>query len=236
MRVQGPDAADLLQRIVSNDVLAAESCEALLLTAKGRVIAPLLVWRRGEDDFLLLTEPELGDVVLGHLRKMRVASQCEIEPEDHTSAIVFGEGDGIPNHDYGASQSKCSTPVVEPSRSTKSSNDSAFWRARRAGARSSTTGSFPARRGSRSARSRSPRVATRGRSRWRACTTAATSTARCACSMSRANHARRDEVRYEGAPVGRVTSAVSGLALAYVRVEVPGGAALEVGGHRARLH
>jgi folate-binding Fe-S cluster repair protein YgfZ len=62
VRVQGPDAADLLQRIVSNDVLAAESCEALLLTAKGRVIAPLLVWRRGEDDFLLLTEPELGAV------------------------------------------------------------------------------------------------------------------------------------------------------------------------------
>src|SRR5439155_24029648 len=56
-RAQGPDAADLLQRIVSNDVLAADTCEALLLTAKGRVIAPLLVWRRGEDGFLLLTEP-----------------------------------------------------------------------------------------------------------------------------------------------------------------------------------
>ena len=59
--MHGPDAADLLQRIVSNDVLAADVCEALLLTPKGRVIAPLVVWRRGEDDFLLLTEPELGD-------------------------------------------------------------------------------------------------------------------------------------------------------------------------------
>ena len=36
--VRGPDAADLLQRLVSNDVLAGESCEALLLTPKGRVI------------------------------------------------------------------------------------------------------------------------------------------------------------------------------------------------------
>ena len=61
VRVKGPDAADLLQRIVSNDILASPVCEALILTAKGRVIAPLLIWRRGEDDFLLLTEPELGE-------------------------------------------------------------------------------------------------------------------------------------------------------------------------------
>src|SRR5215831_534819 len=101
VRVQGPDAADLLQRLVSNDVLAADVCEALLLTPKGRVIAPLLVWRRGEDDFLLLTEPELGPVVLGHLRRMRIASRCEIEPEEHTSAVVLGEGEGIPTRDYG---------------------------------------------------------------------------------------------------------------------------------------
>ena len=45
-----------------------------------------------------------------------------------------------------------------------------------------------------------------------------------------------DEVRYAGAVVGRITSAVPGLALAYVRVEVPDGAELEVGGRRARLH
>ena len=45
-----------------------------------------------------------------------------------------------------------------------------------------------------------------------------------------------DEVLYEGKPVGRVTSSVSGLALAYVRVEVPDGAEVEVGGLKARLH
>src|ERR1700761_286920 len=99
VRVSGPDAADLLQRIVSNDVLAAESCEALILTAKGRVIAPLLVWRRGEDDFLLLTEPELGEVVRAHLARMRIASKCEIELEEHRSAIVFGGAEGIPNRE-----------------------------------------------------------------------------------------------------------------------------------------
>src|SRR5579862_1084884 len=101
VRVQGPDAGDLLQRLVSNDVLAGESCEALLLTPKGRVIAPLVVWRRGEDDFLLLTEPELGEVVRSHLARMRIAARCEIEPEEHTSAIVFGEAEGVPTLDYG---------------------------------------------------------------------------------------------------------------------------------------
>src|SRR5215472_3857890 len=83
VRVHGPDAADLLQRIVSNDVLAADACEALLLTPKGRVIAPLLVWRRDDDDFLLLTEPELGEVVSAHLTRMRITSRCEIELEEH---------------------------------------------------------------------------------------------------------------------------------------------------------
>ena len=39
-----------------------------------------------------------------------------------------------------------------------------------------------------------------------------------------------DEISYEGKAVGRVTSAVPGLALGYVRVEVPDDAALTVGG------
>src|SRR5438093_10327631 len=93
--------------MVSNDVLANESCEALLLTAKARVIAPLVVWRRGADDFLLLTEPGLGATVRRHLTRMRFAAKCEIELEEHTSTIVFSAGaNGIPTRDYG-------TPAVE---------------------------------------------------------------------------------------------------------------------------
>ena len=51
VRVAGPDAEDYLQRMLSNDVAAlepGESCEALLLTPKARVIAPMRVLRRGE--------------------------------------------------------------------------------------------------------------------------------------------------------------------------------------------
>src|SRR5947199_6508213 len=105
VRVQGPDALDYLNRMLSNDVPAEGSADALLLTAKARVIAPLLVWRRGPDDVLLLTEPELGDVVRTQLTRMRFAAKCEIEPEQHTSTIVLGSveerGEGIPNRDYG---------------------------------------------------------------------------------------------------------------------------------------
>ena len=104
VRVSGPDAGDYLQRMVSNDVLALAgggSCEALLLTPKARVIAPLLVWRRGENDFLLLTEPELGERVRRELVRSRFAAKVEIEPEQHSSLVVFGDADGLPTREFG---------------------------------------------------------------------------------------------------------------------------------------
>jgi tRNA-modifying protein YgfZ len=103
--VRGPDARDFLQRMVSNDV-EQTPCQALLLTPKGRVIAPLVVVRRADEDYLLLTEEGLGEVVRSTLLRARFAAKCEIEPEEHTSLIVFGEGHGIPNSEYG-------TPAVE---------------------------------------------------------------------------------------------------------------------------
>jgi len=97
VRVAGPEACEYLQRMVSNDVEAlqvGDSCPALLLTAKARLIAPLVVWRRGEDDYLLLTEPELGETLRAQLARMRLRARCEIEQEQHDSALVFG-GHGI---------------------------------------------------------------------------------------------------------------------------------------------
>jgi folate-binding protein YgfZ len=111
VRVEGPQAADFLNRMVSNDMLALEVgdvCDALLLTAKGRVVATLRVMRRGPDDFLLLTEPGLGDVVRDQLLRARFAARCAIETEAHTSTLVLGEGAApppgaiaIPTADYG---------------------------------------------------------------------------------------------------------------------------------------
>lgn len=105
VRVAGKDARDYLHRMVSNDVEAlavGDACPALLLTAKARVIAPVVVWRRGEVDYLVLTEPELGEVVRSLLVRMRLRAQCEIEPEEHTAALVFGGDDGIATEFPGA--------------------------------------------------------------------------------------------------------------------------------------
>jgi folate-binding protein YgfZ len=79
--------------MVSNDVAVlsvGERCDALLLTPKSRVIAPLVVLRRGADDFLVLTEPELGERVRAELTRFRFAAKAEIEPEEHESWVVLG--------------------------------------------------------------------------------------------------------------------------------------------------
>jgi tRNA-modifying protein YgfZ len=236
VRVQGPDAGDLLQRVVSNDVLAADACEGLLLTAKGRVIAPLLVWRRGEDDFLLLTEPELGDVVLAHLRRLRIASRCEIEPEEHTSAIVFGEADGIPTHDYGVPAVELLDPPFEAEPVDEDLERMRILARTPRWGREIDEGILPAEAG----------LDERAVSFTKGCYPGQEPLAR----LHNRGHVNRtlrvleldgdarhaDEVVHEGTVVGRVTSVVPGLALAYVRVEVPDAAELEVGGKPARLH
>ncbi len=107
--VIGPDAGDHLQRMVSNDVLAlapGESCDALLLTAKARVVATLRVLRRAEDDFLVLTEPELGEVVRRELLRTLFAARAEIVLEEHSSRVVLGAPPppgslAVPTGDYG---------------------------------------------------------------------------------------------------------------------------------------
>jgi len=98
VRVAGPEAADYLQRMVSNDVEAlatGEACPALLLTAKARVISPVVVLRRADDDFLVLTERGMGRVVREHLTRMRLRAQCEIEPEEHESVLVLDGAEGF---------------------------------------------------------------------------------------------------------------------------------------------
>jgi folate-binding protein YgfZ len=102
--VRGPDAATYLQAMVSNDVETlgiGDACEALLLTAKARVIAPLVVLRRAVDDFLLLTEAGLGERTRVTLVRSRFAAKCEIELEDHASFVVFGDAVGVSTADYG---------------------------------------------------------------------------------------------------------------------------------------
>lgn len=110
--VNGPDAASYLERMLSNaieELPVGDAREALLLTPKARIVAPLVVWRRADDDFLLLTEPEAGERLVRELRRARFAARCAIEPEEHRSLVVLGaqservvdRHDVLPNRDYG---------------------------------------------------------------------------------------------------------------------------------------
>jgi len=215
IRVSGPDAEDFLQRMVSNDVVANEHCDALLLTPKARIIAPLRIVRRAADDFLLSTEPELGDEVRTQLLRTRLAAKVEIEQEEHEAWLVLGGDEIIDERPPGAevSEEELERWRIEsgiprwgreiddrilPAEAGLDETHVSF-----------TKGCYPgqepiARQRHRGKVNRKLRVLdVEGRAE------------------------PGDELLYEEKKVGRVTSAVDGLALAFVRVEVPQEAELQ---------
>jgi tRNA-modifying protein YgfZ len=237
VRVQGPAAVEFLNRMISNDVPAAGTVDALLLTAKARVVAPLLVWRRGEDDVLLLTEPELGETVRTQLLRSRFATKCEIELESHTSTIVLGGGarDGIPNRDYGRPAVEVLDVDVSPTLADDELERLRIEAATPRYGREIDDRVLPAEAG----------LDERAISFSKGCYPGQEPVAR-QHFRGKVNRRLRvlevdgtpapeTPVLYEGKDVGRVTSAVAGLALAYVRVAVPDDAELDVGGRWARL-
>jgi tRNA-modifying protein YgfZ len=229
VRVLGADACDYLQRMVSNDVEALEvgdASDALLLTAKSRVIAPLRVWRRGENDFLLSTEPELGERVRGELLRSRFAAKAEIEPEEHEAWLVLGgdevldarpDGQEVDEEAFERWRIESGIPRwgreiddrVLPAEAGLTETHVSF-----------SKGCYPgqepiARQHYRGKLNRRLRV----------------------IELGGGDVPEHDaEIRFQDKVVGRVTSAVPGLALGYVRTEVPDDAELSVNGLRARLH
>jgi folate-binding protein YgfZ len=193
-----------------------EACDALLLTAKARVIAPLRVLRRGGEDFLVLTEPELGETVRTQLLRTRFAAKAEIEPEEHESWLVLGgeevlddrpAGDEVGEEELERWRIEAGIPrwgreideQILPAEAGLDETHISF-----------SKGCYPgqepiARQRYRGKVNRKLRVldvegdATPG-----------------------------TELLLEGKTVGRITSAVLGVALGYVRVEVPDDAQLEL--------
>jgi folate-binding protein YgfZ len=229
--VRGPDAAEFLQRMISNDVEQdADVFSALLLTAKGRIVAPLRVWRRGGDDFLLLTEPSLGDVVLAALVRARFAAKCEIEREEHSSLLVFGVAEGLPGEIPG-------TVEVLDGDLDATLDDAELERTRietlvPEWGKELDESILPAEAGL----DRTHISFTKG------CYPGQEPIAR----LHYRGHANRelrvldvdgaepgDEIRFDDKVVGRVTSSVEDVALAYVRTEVPDGAEVDVAGRTA---
>jgi tRNA-modifying protein YgfZ len=221
--------------MVSNDVERAP-CPALLLTPKARVIAPVVVVRRHDDDYLLLTEDGLGEVVRSALTRARFAAKVEIEPEEHTSVLFFGEDEGIPNDEFGAP----AVEVLDSEPPAELLDEEELERMRILAGRprwgreiddrvlpaeagltethvSFTKGCYPgqepiARLQYRGKANRALRVL-----------------------EIEGKPAPETEVRHGDKVVGRVTSSVPGLALAYVRTDVPEDTQLVVAGTAARI-
>jgi folate-binding protein YgfZ len=238
VRVAGADAEAFLQRMVSNDVTAAP-CQALLLTPKARVIAPLVLVRRGPEDFLLLTEPGLGETVIATLRRAQFAAKVAIELEQHESVIVMGSDPlsgvlSIPSQDYGRPAFEVIDGAIAPNMNgdelerLRVEAGTPAWGTEiddrvlpaEAGlterAVSFTKGCYPG-------QEPIARLKHRGKVNRR-------------LRMLEVDSASSgEEITYEGKAVGRVTSAIPGRALAYVRVEVPEDAELDVAGRTARL-
>jgi tRNA-modifying protein YgfZ len=225
VRVAGPDAEDLLQRFLSNDVTGGEVVAALLLTPKGRLIAPVRVWRRGPDDFLLLTEPELGEEVRTTLLRGRFAAKCEIEAEEHTSMLVFGDAEGLASELPGAVE--VLDAGVEPTIGAVELERLRIEAGIPAWGKELDDTILPAEAG----------LDETHISFTKGCYPGQEPVAR----LHHRGHANRGlrvlafedaepgaEVLLDGKPVGRVTSAAPGIALAYVRVEVAADAPLVV--------
>ena len=223
VRVSGRDAEDFLQRMLSNDVSA--SCDALLLTPKGRIIAPLRVMRRATDDYLLLTEPGLGEAVRDTLARARFAAKCEIEPDEHTSILVWDDDfaaaeelvddDGEPTVDeeqLERARIEAGVPAwgkeldetILPAEAGLDRTHISF-----------TKGCYPG-------QEPIARLHHRGHPN------------RTLRRLGVETAAPDDEMRYGDKAVGRITSAVPGIALGYVRTEVPARAELDVGSAKAR--
>ena len=222
--------------MLSNDVAAlgpGEACEALLLTAKARVIAPLVVLRRGHEDFLLLTEPELGERVRAELLRSRFAAKAEIEAEEHTSHVVFGAAEGIPTDAYGEPAAEVLDAGLEPTVSAEELELLRIGAGTPAWGKEIDDRILPAEAG----------LTERAVSFTKGCYPGQEPIAR----LHYRGHANRGlrvlrlpevpeagtELVHEGKPVGRITSAAASgdgaVALAYVRREVPADAELAAG-------
>jgi tRNA-modifying protein YgfZ len=241
VRVQGSEAADFLERMLSNEVASLEPARdarpALLLTPKGRLIAPLCVVREGPEEFLLLTEPELAEPVATTLLRARFAAKCEIEAVQHSGYVHLGSdpGGGVRNDDYGLpawetwGEQELDAADAEELEPLRIEAGTPAW------GKELDESVLPAEAGL----DQTHISFTKG------CYPGQEPVAR----LHYRGHPNRrlrvvevedaspgDEIVHGEKVVGRVTSAVPGRALGYVRCEVPDDAELRVGNAEARLH
>jgi tRNA-modifying protein YgfZ len=241
VHVEGPGAGAFLERMLSNEVVSLEpgreARPALLLTPKSRIVAPLRVVRVESVTFLLITEAELAETVASTLLRARFAAKCEIEVKPYRGYLHLGvdPGEGVANQDYGVEawetwgEEEREAPDASELEALRIEAGTPAWGKEldetvlpaEAGLDethvSFTKGCYPG-------QEPIARLHYRGHPnrRLRVLEVAAAKPG--------------DEILLGEKAVGRVTSAVPGRALGYVRREVPEDAVLQIGGAEARLH
>jgi tRNA-modifying protein YgfZ len=239
VRVHGPEAAEFLERMLSNEVVPLEpgsGRQALLLTPKGRIIAPLRVVRESADAFLLITETDLAEAVASALTRARFAAKCEVSVAPLRGYLHLADpGRGVRVEDYGidawetwedADLDAAEAEELEPLRIDAGTP---------AWGRELDETVLPAEAG----------LDETHISFTKGCYPGQEPVARLHYRGHPNRRLRRlivpaakpgDEIELDGKVVGRVTSAVPGKALGYVRREVPADAVLRIGAAEARLH
>lgn len=95
LAVSGPDAAELLHGLVTNEVKAlppGSGCHAALLTPKGRMRAELAVLRVTESELLLDCDPSLAEPLLGILQGYAPFSRSVLRDRTSEAGLVHLEG------------------------------------------------------------------------------------------------------------------------------------------------
>lgn len=96
IRVSGPQAADLLQAQLSQDVQHWDGSTArlaALCSPQGRMLADLWMVRRSPEDILLLLDASVADAVLKRLRMFVLRLQCVLEDVTETVGRIGLLGD-----------------------------------------------------------------------------------------------------------------------------------------------
>jgi tRNA-modifying protein YgfZ len=101
--VEGPDAEGFLHGLLSNDILSlapGHDRAALLLDAKGHIVASVVVHRDAADAFTLITEPHLGVALTDALNRYHFSEDLEVlGPEPATGLVVAAGGPEPPGAD-----------------------------------------------------------------------------------------------------------------------------------------
>ena len=91
IRARGADAAKFLQGQLTNDVLALPREQARLAgfcSAKGRLQASFVVWRAGDDEFLLACLRRPAAATLKRLSMFVLRAQCKLSDASAEIALV----------------------------------------------------------------------------------------------------------------------------------------------------